>query len=199
MSRGPDAASRAYREVTAMPPLANLKSAVFPPDEQLCRRVKILTFRCADAGGKCVGKPANLPMCAQLFLPIFGRSQTAGRARASPESLFRHRRTVCAELASHRRLRALCRRAKRVASWGGESTLSEGQRATGDRARPIGSTHSPRTGAPGGAHPSTRCAQLCRVCGRIGVRVTPITHCRRVRDGERAAVPFGAGRRAIGS
>lgn len=35
---------------------------------------------------------------------------------------------VCsAELASGRRRRALCRRTKRVASWGGESTLSEGQ------------------------------------------------------------------------
>ena len=96
-------------------------------------------------------------------------------------------RRVCSLFVSFTLRRAICRRTITVASWGGESTLGEGQ-GSQDTARRT------RSGRPYDAP-----ARLAAVCGSPSESESPVPppSVRARDDGERPAVPVGAGRGEI--
>ena len=123
---------------------------------------------------------------------VFGRSQICPPRRCEKNSrselpLSR----VCSLFVSFTLRRAICRRTITVASWGGESTLGEGQ-GSQDTARRT------RSGRPYDA-PARLASELCAGAHRSPSHPFPPPSVRVRDDGERPAVPVGAGRGAIGS
>ena len=200
-SRGPDDASRAYR-VMAAEAWSSIFTFVgrenaFPE----APRGQILALsslpHCADGGKITVPK---------VYMYFFGRASAeigfliaylvglkSVRLAVAKKTLgasCRSRR-VCSLFVSFTLRRAICRRTITVASWGGESTLGEGQ-GSQDTARRT------RSGRPYDT-PARLASELCAGAHRSPSHPFPPPSVRVRDDGERPAVPVGAGRGAIGS